>query len=111
MSFPAIGIGSGVLGFRPYWCPSPFPSPSIFGVFHSLLTAIGFQWCFFFTADVSPPIHTHSVPYYISASSSFLFRQVFAEIEVFTIICLPPRSVPDSIQGRSQVHIVCCKVL
>src|SRR6218665_1647177 len=24
--FPAIGIGSGVLGFRPYWCPSPFPS-------------------------------------------------------------------------------------
>src|SRR6218665_3690222 len=22
--FPAIGIGSGVLGFRPYWCPSPF---------------------------------------------------------------------------------------
>src|SRR6218665_1105699 len=23
MSFPAIGIGSGVLGFRPYWCPSP----------------------------------------------------------------------------------------
>src|SRR6218665_2688650 len=33
-----IGIGSGVLGFRPYWCPSPFPSLSIpvLGVFHSL---------------------------------------------------------------------------
>src|SRR6218665_3537147 len=42
MSFPAIGIGSGVLGFRPYWCPSSFPSPSILGVFHSLLSAIGF---------------------------------------------------------------------
>src|SRR6218665_3974402 len=56
MSFPAIGIGSGVLGFRPYWCPSPFPSLSILGVFHSLLSAIAFQSCFFFTADVSPPI-------------------------------------------------------
>src|SRR6218665_116940 len=31
VSFPAIGIGSGVLGFRPYWCPSPF-------AFHT--------WCF-----------------------------------------------------------------
>src|SRR6218665_3083477 len=56
MSFPAIGIGSGVLGSRPYWCPSPFPLPSILGVFHSLLSAIGFHTCFFFTADVSPPI-------------------------------------------------------
>src|SRR6218665_2508245 len=52
VSFPAIGIGSGVLGFRPYWCPSTFPSLSILGVFHSLLSAIGFQSCFFFTADV-----------------------------------------------------------
>src|SRR6218665_3513625 len=26
--FPSY-FGSGVLGFRPYWCPSPFPSPSI----------------------------------------------------------------------------------
>src|SRR6218665_2297512 len=43
MSFPAFGIGSGVLGFRPYWCPSPFPSLSILGVFHSLLSAIAFQ--------------------------------------------------------------------
>src|SRR6218665_2972710 len=58
---PAIGIGFGVLGFRPCWCPSPFPSPSILDVFHSLLhvSAIGFQSCFFFTTDVhvSPPIH------------------------------------------------------
>src|SRR6218665_1582516 len=58
VSFPAIGIGSGVLGFRLYWCPSPFPLPSILGVFHSLLSAIGFQSCFFFTADVSPPIRS-----------------------------------------------------
>src|SRR6218665_1199677 len=37
MSFQAIGTGSGVLGFRSCWCPSPFPSPSILiGVFHSL---------------------------------------------------------------------------
>src|SRR6218665_3954116 len=68
MSFPAIGIGSGVLGFRPYWCPSPFPSPSIHGVFHSLLSAIGFQSCFFFTADVSPPIRStlHLLTFYMS---------------------------------------------
>src|SRR6218665_2367955 len=58
VSSPAIGIGSGVLGFRSYWCPSPFPSLSILGVFHSLLSAIGFQSCFFFTADVSPPIRS-----------------------------------------------------
>src|SRR6218665_618556 len=58
MSFPAFGIGSGVLGFRPYWCPSPFPSLSMLGVFHSLLSAIGFRSCFFFTADVSPPIRS-----------------------------------------------------
>src|SRR6218665_1746594 len=56
--FPAIGIGSGVLGFHPYWCPSPFPLLSILGVFHSLLSAIGFQSCFFFTAEISPPIRS-----------------------------------------------------
>ena len=39
-------------------CPSPFPSLSILGVFHSLLSAIGFQTCFFFTADISPPIRS-----------------------------------------------------
>src|SRR6218665_929697 len=59
VSFPASGIGSGVPGFRPYWCPSPFASPSILGVFHSLLSAIEFQSCFFFTADVSPPIRSN----------------------------------------------------
>src|SRR6218665_3873234 len=34
---------SGVLGFRPCWCPSPFPSPSLSGCFsmHSS-PAIGF---------------------------------------------------------------------
>ena len=25
MSFQAIGSGSGILGYRPCWCPSPFP--------------------------------------------------------------------------------------
>src|SRR6218665_2163681 len=52
----AIGIGSGVLGFRPYWCPSPFSSPSILGVFHSLLSAIGFLSFFFFFSYLSQPI-------------------------------------------------------
>src|SRR6218665_2925520 len=56
--FPSYWDWSGVLGFRPYWCPSSFPSLSILGVFHSLLSAIGFQSCFFFTADISPPIRS-----------------------------------------------------
>src|SRR6218665_3949706 len=67
--FPAIGIGSGVLGFRAYWCPSPFPSLSILGVFHLLLSAIGFQSRFFFTADVSPPIR--STLHLLTFSASF----------------------------------------
>src|SRR6218665_1881581 len=68
VSFPAIEIGSGVLGFRPYWCPLPFPSPSILGVFHSFLSAIGYQSCFFFTADVSPPIRStfHLLTFWMS---------------------------------------------
>src|SRR6218665_1640716 len=45
-------------GLCPYWCPSPFPSLSILDVFHSLLYVIGFQSCFFFTADVSPPVRS-----------------------------------------------------
>src|SRR6218665_1792994 len=65
---PAIGIGFCVLGFRPYWCPSPFPSPSILGVFHSLLSAIGLQSCFLFTADVPPPIRStlHLLTFYVN---------------------------------------------
>src|SRR6218665_500185 len=38
-SFQAIGIGSGVLGFRPYWCPSP--------VLVSIALPFAFHtWCF-----------------------------------------------------------------
>src|SRR6218665_2538105 len=59
------------------WCPgispvlvtiSLFPSPSILGVLHSPLSAIGFQSCFFFTADVSPPIRStlHLLTFYVS---------------------------------------------
>src|SRR6218665_1486360 len=55
--FPAIGIGSGVLGFRPYWCPSPFPSLSILGFFHLLLSAIGFQSFLLYGRRIA----THSV--------------------------------------------------
>jgi len=53
---------SGILGFRPCLCPSPFPSPSISRVFfHSVLIAIELSWtaihsCFFFTTDASAPI-------------------------------------------------------
>src|SRR6218665_3922908 len=43
VSFPAIGIGSGVLGFRSYWRPSPFPLPSRLVVFHSLCLPLDFN--------------------------------------------------------------------
>src|SRR6218665_633479 len=43
--FLGYWAGSGILG--PCWRPSPFPSPS--------RSAIGFQSCFFFTADISAP--------------------------------------------------------
>src|SRR6218665_2699220 len=43
--FLGYWTGSGILGSRPYWCPSPFPSPSISLCFsiHSALPAIGFH--------------------------------------------------------------------
>ena len=52
-----IGTGSGILGFRPCWCPSPFPTPSIFRCFsiHSSSPAIEFHSSFFFTIYVSAP--------------------------------------------------------
>src|SRR6218665_1254499 len=57
--FQAIGTGSGILGYHPCLCPSPFPpSPSISRCFsiHSS-HAIGFHLGFFFTTDASAPIH------------------------------------------------------
>src|SRR6218665_3777102 len=58
MSFQTIRTGSGILGFSPCWCPSPFLWPSIFQCFsiHSFSPAIEFHSCFFFTTDVSEPI-------------------------------------------------------
>src|SRR6218665_187065 len=44
-AFARIGVHRPSLRFR-------------LDVFHSLLSAIGFQSCFFFTADVSPPIRS-----------------------------------------------------
>jgi|SRR6218665_173670 len=53
--FQAIGTASGILEYRPCWCPSPFPSPSISRCFsiRSPSPAIEFHSCFFFTIDVS----------------------------------------------------------
>ena len=70
-------------GLSPVLCPSPFPSPSIhvFGVFHSLLSAIGFQSCFFFTADVSPPIFISSV-LIITIIHSFIHSISIAPLQV-----------------------------
>src|SRR6218665_1585703 len=60
VSLQAIGTGLGILGFRPCWCLSPFPLPSIPRCFPitSSHPAIEFQSCFFFTADVSAPIRS-----------------------------------------------------
>src|SRR6218665_997143 len=59
VSFPAIGIGSGVLGFRPYWCPLHFPSLSILGVFHSLFNIC--HWISIVFLLYGRRIATHSV--------------------------------------------------
>src|SRR6218665_674726 len=55
--------GSGILDFRPCWCPSPFHSPSISRCFsiHSSSLAIEFHSCFFFTTDVSICTHRSTV--------------------------------------------------
>src|SRR6218665_889734 len=56
--FLGYRVGSDILGFRPCWCPSPFPSPSISLCFsiHSS-PAIGFHSCFF-TTDISAHIQS-----------------------------------------------------
>ena len=58
VSIQAIGTGSGILGFRPYWCPFLFPSSSVSGCFsiHSSSPAIEFHSCFILMTDVSVPI-------------------------------------------------------
>src|SRR6218665_304448 len=56
--FPSyIGIGSGVLGFRPYWCPSPFPSLSILGFSIRSYLPLDFNR----VSSLRPRIATHSV--------------------------------------------------
>src|SRR6218665_1836393 len=87
--FPAFGIDSGVLGFRPYWCPLPFPSPSILGVFHSFLSAVGFQSCFFFTADVSPPIRSISLHEYIYRPILYIYIHVCVCEREYDRQCMP----------------------
>src|SRR6218665_2217710 len=49
-----------ILGYRPCWCLSPFPLPSISQCFsiHSSSLSIGFHSCLFFTADQSAPIRS-----------------------------------------------------
>src|SRR6218665_242186 len=113
--FPAIGIGSGVLGFRPYRCPSPFPSLSILGVFQSLFSAIGFQSCFFFTADVSPPIRStlHLLTFWVSFQAwdrlwyPILWSQrrnsgahgAENSIQISALAGVQPRTLASSIRG------------
>ena len=55
--FLGYRAGSGILGYRTCWCPSPLPSPSISRCFfiHSSSPAIGFHTCFFFTATYLHP--------------------------------------------------------
>ena len=43
VSFPAIGIGYGVLDFLSYWRPSPFPSSSVLDIFHLLFRPLDFN--------------------------------------------------------------------
>src|SRR6218665_3535217 len=73
--FLGYWAGSGILGYRPFWCPSPFPSPSISRCFsiHSS-PAIGFHLCFIFKTDVSAPIGStpHLLTFFVSFHASDL---------------------------------------
>src|SRR6218665_1112572 len=56
-----IGTRSGILGFRPCWCPSPFPSPSISRCFIFTLLRLSLDFIrLFFTVAVSAPHHQPS---------------------------------------------------
>src|SRR6218665_1033092 len=53
--------GSGILGFRLCWCPSPFPSPSISRCFPFTLLQLSLDFIrTFFTVAVSAPRHQPS---------------------------------------------------
>src|SRR6218665_1219938 len=81
--------GSGILGFRPCWCLSPFPLPSISQCYsiHSSSPAIGFHSCFFFTADVSAPIHY------------FILTHLLGEFPGLGLALVPDVVVPEAKQG------------
>src|SRR6218665_536169 len=52
----AIGTGSGILGFRPCWCPSPFSLPSMSRGFPFTLLQLPLDFIhLFFTVAVSAP--------------------------------------------------------
>src|SRR6218665_433564 len=52
----SIGTGSGIPGFRPCWCPSPFPSPFISRCFPFTLLHLPLNFIrLFFTVAVSAP--------------------------------------------------------
>src|SRR6218665_1799941 len=49
------------MGFRPCWCPTPFPSPSTYGCFPFTLLRLPLDFIsLFFTAAVSAPRHQPS---------------------------------------------------
>src|SRR6218665_86527 len=54
-------MGSGILGFRPCWCPSPFPSPSISRGFPFTLLRLQLDFIrLFLRAGGSAPRHPPS---------------------------------------------------
>src|SRR6218665_191283 len=86
--YPDFRTGSGILGFRPRWCPSPFPSPSISRCFsiHFSSPAIEFHSCFFFTTDVFAPIGRP-------------FTYFFGDFQGLGLALVPDIAVPEAEQG------------
>src|SRR6218665_1637473 len=96
VSFQAIGIGSGILGYRQSWCPSFFSFAFHILVFsiHSSSPATGFHSCFFFTNNVSVPIQ-----------STYNLLTFLGEFPGLGLGLAPDVVVPEAEQGEHEAEI------
>src|SRR6218665_1405291 len=70
---------------------------AILDVFHSLLSTIGFQSCFFFTADVSPPNQSINIRLFHSVDPSL--THFLGEFPGLGLALVPDVEVPEADSG------------